>query len=424
MTNAGRRITLALAIGLVAGAAIGPSEVGQRIAPVIFPIGQLWLNALTMTVVPLVFSLLVVGMARVAQASSGGAFAARAMIVFALGLLAATALAAAISALLLELAPVPAAAGRLEAVGTIPSAPDAPPWYMTIIPTNPVAAAAESAMVPLVLFAILFGLALGRVEASLRAALETVFKALVETMLVIVHWVLWLAPLGVASLAFGVGARLGASAASVLVHYMIVVILVCLAITLLAIAATWIFGRLGPAGFLRGAFPAQTIAVSKQSSLASLPAMVEASGPLGVDRERAGVILPLAVSVFKAASAGANVAVAVYLAYLHGVAVTPGTLVLGAAVAAAVSVGAVGLPAQINFFAIIAPVCLAMGVPVELLPVLLAVESVPDIFRTLGNVTADLAVTRICGRTPVRPEGRENEDPAQLERGGDAVIPR
>jgi Na+/H+-dicarboxylate symporter len=116
-----------------------------------------------------------------------------------------------------------------------------------------------------------------------------------------------------------------------------------------------------------------------------------------VERATAGVVLPLAVSLFRATSAAANVAVALYLAKVHGVALAPGTMMVGALVAAAVSVAAVGLPAQVSFFAIIAPVCLAMGVPVTLLPLLLAIETLPDVFRTLGNVTADLALMRIVG---------------------------
>lgn len=84
---------------------------------------------------------------------------------------------------------------------------------------------------------------------------------------------------------------------------------------------------------------------------------------------------------------------------------------LGAMVAATVSVAAIGLPAQVSFFAVIAPVCLAMNVPVTLLPLLPAIETVPDIFRTLGNVTADLAVLRIVGArgsdaTPPRGDDR------------------
>lgn len=393
------RILAALAIGLTLGGLLADSATGARVAPVIAPIGQLWLNALTMTVVPLVFSLLVVGMGTAAQAVSGGALAARTMLWFAILLVGATLLVALFVPPLLDMVPAPAAAAALRPDGVVPATPgDAASWLLGIIPTNPIAAAAEGAMVSLVLFAILFGIALGRIDAELRSVLERVFRGIVEVMLVIVDWILWLAPIGVAALAFGVGLRLGAGAAGVLIHYVLIVIAACLAVTLLSMLAAVLAGRIGPFAFQRAAFPSQIIAVSTQSSLATLPAMVEAAGPLGVSRERAGVVLPLAVALFKAASAGANVAVAAYLAHLYGIELAPLTLLVGAAVAAAVSVGAVGLPAQVNFFAVIAPVCVAMGVPIELLPLLLAIESIPDIFRTLGNITADLAVLRIVGR--------------------------
>ena len=128
---------------------------------------------------------------------------------------------------------------------------------------------------------------------------------------------------------------------------------------------------------------------------------------MGIERSAGGIVLPLAVSLFRAASAGANVAVGIYLAHVHGVALGAGTMIAGAVIAAGVSVAAVGLPAQVSFFAIIAPVCLAMGVPVVLLPLLLAIETLPDVFRTLGNVTADLAVARIVGaRAGERPQAQ------------------
>jgi proton glutamate symport protein len=103
------------------------------------------------------------------------------------------------------------------------------------------------------------------------------------------------------------------------------------------------------------------------------------------------------VSIFRAASAAANIAVALYLAAVYGLSPGIGGIVMAALVAAAVSLAAVGLPAQVSFFATIGPVCLALGVPVELLPLLLAVETIPDLFRTVGNVTADLAVMRLAG---------------------------
>ena len=102
--------------------------------------------------------------------------------------------------------------------------------------------------------------------------------------------------------------------------------------------------------------------------------------------------------MFRVTSAAANVTVVIYLTKVHGVSLTSTALVTGPIVAAALSVAAVELPAQVSFF-VIAPVCLTMGVLIALLALLLAIETLPDIFRTLGNVTGDLAVTRIVGAT-------------------------
>ncbi|KQN94590.1 hypothetical protein ASE95_06075 [Sphingomonas sp. Leaf231] len=390
-------------IGLVAGLAIGVwltgtahGEVAVRVAQ---PVGKLWLDALTMTVVPLVFALLVTGVMEAAREASGGKVAARAIGWFAILLIASTLLAAVTTTLVLRGVPLPpgaAALGEARGAGPVPLG-DAH-WLDNIIPTNPIRAAADTAMVPLVIFALLFGLGASGIEAEPRAALERVFRGIGQTMLRIVTWVLWIAPVGVFALAVGVGSRMGGAAAGVLAHYVFVVIAACLFATLLCYAAAALFGRISPLTFARAALPSQVIAVSTQSSLASLPAMISAAAPLRVMPATAGIVLPLAVSLFRAASAAANVAVAIYLAQVHAVPLGVTTLVGGAIVAAAVSVAAVGLPAQVSFFAIIAPVCIAMGVPVVLLPVLLAIETLPDIFRTLGNVTADLAVARIVGR--------------------------
>jgi Na+/H+-dicarboxylate symporter len=206
-----------------------------------------------------------------------------------------------------------------------------------------------------------------------------------------------LAPLGVFALSLGVGARVGLSAAGALVHYILIAAGACCLATVLAYGAAIFAGRISPLGFARAALPAQVVALSTQSSLATLPAMIASAPALRVSTASAAIILPLAVSLFRAASAAANVAVAIYLAHLHAVPLNTGTILLGALVAVPISLAAVGLPAQVSFFATIGPVCLAMGVPLTLLPLLLAVETVPDIFRTLGNVTADLAVLRIAG---------------------------
>jgi Na+/H+-dicarboxylate symporter len=141
------------------------------------------------------------------------------------------------------------------------------------------------------------------------------------------------------------------------------------------------------------------IAVSTQSSLASLPAMLDAAlRGLDIPARIADVVLPLAVAVFRFTSPVANLAVVYFCAHLYGIEPTLFQIGVGLVVAYAVSIAAVGLPGQVSFIASIAPICLAMGVPTELLGILIAVEIIPDIFRTLGNVTGDLAATAILSR--------------------------
>ncbi|MBB5711007.1 dicarboxylate/amino acid:cation symporter [Sphingomonas xinjiangensis] len=398
MNRAALRILCGLALGLVGGSIMAGRAGATPILAVTASIGRLWLDALTMTVVPLVFSLLVTGILGAAEDARQSRVALRAMLWFA-ALLAGGCLAAAMSTtLLLQLWPVGDAAASLRPEGAVPAFGGAADWISGIIPTNPIKAAAETAMVPLVVFALFFGFAAARIPAELQRALQLLFRAIAETMLVVVHWVLIVAPLGVFALAFGLGVRAGADSVGVLVHYIVTVASACLLILILAYAAVFVFGRLSPLRFAKAALPAQIVALSTQSSLATLPAMIEAAPGLSVGRASAGIILPLAVSIFRGASAAANIAVALYLAALYGQVPSPGMLVIGALAAAAVSLAAVGLPAQVSFFATIGPVCLALGVPVELLPLLLAVETIPDLFRTVGNVTADMAVLRLAGR--------------------------
>lgn len=396
------RILVSLVLGLLVGAALSAWSPGSAagVLAVARPVGKLWLDALTMTVTPLVFGLVVTGIAAAGRAAG---VAGRAFAWFAGLLLAACAASVCVTLSLLQVWPLPAGLAPPPVAVASPLLAPTDEWITGFIPTNPIKAAAETAVAPLVVFALLFGFAARRIAAPLRLSLIAVIEAIVETMLVIVRWVLWLGPAGVGALAIAVGVQLGAGAFGVLLHYVAVVACACLTITILAYPIAVVFGRASPASFARACLPPQVVAFSTQSSLASLPAMIEAAPRLPVPEETARVVLPLAVSVFRAASAAANVAVAIYLAQFHGLELGPGALVVVVLVAAVVSLAAVGLPAQVSFFATIAPICLAIGVPLVMLPLLLAVESVPDLFRTVGNVTADLAVARIVGRQAGRP---------------------
>jgi hypothetical protein len=185
-------------------------------------VGGVWLDALRMTIIPLVFALMVTGMARAAETAGRGGLAGRALVVFAILLLVATGLTALAAPALLSVWPAPAeaaAALRASAAGGLAKIPEAPPladWLRAFIPANPVKAAAEGAMASLVVFALIFGLAISRLDSARREALVLVFDGVQAAMMVIVGWVLALAPLGVFLLALTVGARTGVGAVGLL----------------------------------------------------------------------------------------------------------------------------------------------------------------------------------------------------------------
>ncbi len=126
--------------------------------------------------------------------------------------------------------------------------------------------------------------------------------------------------------------------------------------------------------------------------------MLEGTRALGVPVRVAGVTLPLAVAVFRATGPAMNLAVAIYVARWFGVELTFGTLATATVVATLTSLGSVSLPGTVSYVSAIAPVAATLGAPVSPLGLLVAVETIPDIIRTVGNVTMDVATTALLGR--------------------------
>ncbi|MFL0414803.1 cation:dicarboxylase symporter family transporter [uncultured Sphingomonas sp.] len=399
------RILLALVVGLVGGiilAAIAPAAV-EPTASVAQPIGQAWLNALQMTIVPLVFSLLVTGVAATAEAAQAGRLAGRAVLLYVMVMFGSALAAGLLTPVFLEIAPLPAESGaalRQALTGVAPN-PPVPPlgeFFAGIVPNNVVRAAADSNFLSMIIFALIFAFALMRIDAELRALLVHMFTAVRDTMLVVIGWILWIGPVGVFALALVVGARAGSGAFHALVHYILIVSAVGVVVSLLAYPTAMFGGRVSLARFSRAALPSQAVAVSTQSSLASLPAMLSSAHSLGVPVATAGVTLPLAVALLRATGPAMNFAVAIYIAHWFGVPLTFGTMAIGTLVAALMSLGAVSLPGTVSYISSVAPVCAAIGAPTVPLGLLVAVETMPDIVRTLGNVMWDIATTVTLAR--------------------------
>lgn len=410
-------VSLLVLAGLIGGIIIGAmvrAEAPQftDAANVVEAFGGLWLNTLRMTVVPLVVSLLITGIASVSDAAKTGGLVARAVLLFSVLLVFAAIYGIAATQGLLSLWPVAredaaAFVGGAEAV-QISEPPTFVSWLSGLAPSNPVAAAAEDQILQLVVFSVFFGFAATQLSRDMRERIVGFFRAVAHAMIIIVHWVLLAGPIGVFALALGVGLRAGFGAAETLLQYVVIVTAVTAGVTVIAWLIGMILGRQPLVRFTAAMAPVWAIAASTQSSLASLPAMLEAAlRGLRLPARIAEVTLPLAVAVFRFTSPTANLAVCFFLAHLYGHQPTMLQMAGAVVVAYGVSIGSVGLPSQISFIASIAPICMALGVPFELLGILLAVEVIPDIFRTLGNTTGDVAATSILARgAPQEDEGR------------------
>jgi Na+/H+-dicarboxylate symporter len=274
--------------------------------------------------------------------------------------------------------------------GAVPAVAD---FFKSIIPPNPVAAAANDQILPLVFFTTIFAFALARVQADKRGPTLGFFEGVAEAMLTVIGWVLWLAPIGVLALAFVVGAEAGGSALGAIFHYVVILSALGLILTAIGFGIAILVARYTPGEFFRAMAGPSAVALSTRSSLASLPAMLQAAAALRIRQRDADVVLPLAVALFRATGPAMNIGVALYVAHWLGVEITTTGYIAGIAVAAMASIGAVSLPGQISFVTSIAPISIALGVPIEPLALLLALETIPDTFRTWGNVVLDVAVT-------------------------------
>lgn len=405
-------ILSALIVGMLLGVAVETISApwGTASLPYIEWVGLLWLNALKMTIIPLIVALLITGITATADAARAGKLAGRAVAIFIGANLLAGLMTLLVLPLLLRAFPMSAAAaeglrhGLGGATDAVPS-PTFTDFVLGLIPTNPIAAAADTSILPLIVFTTIFAFAISRIGDAERATLSGFFKALGDAMLVVIGWVLALAPLGVFALGYALAIKAGVAAFGGLVHYVLMLSAIGVCTIILGIVlAVFVVGVPLPR-FVRAMVPTFAVAISTQSSLASLPAMLKSSAELGVEPKKADIVLPLAVALFRFTSPAMNLAVVVYVAWLFGVELTPLEMAVGLGVALAAALSSVSLPGSISFVTSIAPIAIAMGVPVAPLGLLVAVETFPDIFRTLGNVVADVAATKYAA------DGVEDDSP-------------
>jgi Na+/H+-dicarboxylate symporter len=403
---------LGLAAGFGLGALAHESRAGWllSLASALDPAGILWTNALRLVALPLMVCCIVLAINSTPRTRTAGRLGGLALLLYLAFLLAAGALTMAVSPRLFAGVAVDAQTrGALESASAdareaprVREEPAFSQWLTSLVPTNFVRAVADENVLAVLVCVFLFASAVTRIEPERRRLLVRFFEAGAETARVLVGWFLLLMPLGVFSLAFSVTAKTGFAVAGSIGLYVLASCALPLAVTALLYPVTAAFGGVSLRAFAAGVWPAQAVAIGTRSSLAALAPLTEgAAGKLRLPSEVSDLVLPLSVSVFKVSRAVSAPLQLYFLTQLYGLPLRPGYVLTFAATVALLSFTTPGLPGS-QLFAMV-PLYLAAGIPIEGVMLLKAIDALPDIFKTLVNVTADMSIAVIVARFAGRP---------------------
>ncbi|MDT8435820.1 MAG: dicarboxylate/amino acid:cation symporter [Gemmatimonadota bacterium] len=410
------KITIALVAGAVAGlvANLAGLDPMTRVLVAIEPVGTGWIRLITMVVVPLVFASLVVGTASLGDITKLGRIGGKTVVYY----LCTTAIAVSIGLVLSNLIEPgsridPAALEGLrsaymaESASRVELAQEAPRLIdvlMGMIPRNPMEALASGDMLPIIFFAIFFGAAVSALPGERREHVVGFFDGVNEAAMVMIHWIMKLAPYAVFALIAAVVARFGMDVLQSLLLYSVVVLLgLVLHAAFTYSVALRLLARRGVRDFYARIREAQLIAFSTSSSNATLPVSMEvAEEKLGIEKEVSSFVLPLGATINMDGTALYQAVATMFIAQ-----VLVGEISLTAQfgivlTATLASIGAAGVPsAGIIILVVVLEQALAgTGVdPAAGIALVLGVDRILDMFRTAVNVTGDLTAAAVIERS-------------------------
>jgi len=398
------RILLGLALGLIGGIGFSllDASSASKLPSMVEPIGALWVNAIRMTVIPLLMALMITAIAGQGNTGIVAQLGGKAMAWFISMIVASSFFSFLVAPPLIAMLNIdPEASRRLlesTAIANVGSN-ELPPfrdWLIGLIPINPIRAAADNAVLPLMIFTGLFSTALLQIGDEQREHVVAFFSAIKETMFVLIAWIMTLAPIGMFALVFPLASTLGVSAINVLGSFIVIVCALITAFTLALYPLAVYIGEIKLRDFARALAPAQIIGFSTRSSLAALPPCFTATETLGISNKVSGVVLPIAVTLFKFASPIGRTAGTYFVASLYGIDLTNYELFIIAAAIGLFSFYSPAIPS--GGLLIMAPVYISLGLPVQGIGILIAVDLIVDMFITTANVSANVTAAAILSK--------------------------
>lgn len=376
------------------------------------PAGQIFIRLLFMTVVPIVFTSITLGVAGIGNLKTLGRLGGRTMAYFVLSTLLSALLGLVLVTALRPGSGVEEATrvALMESYAT--SAESLPPsefgvdTFVRIVPRNPVRAAAETDMLGLIFFSLIFGIALTRIPREKSEPVLRVIEGIGEAITRIIGMAMRLAPYGVFALIFTMTSRFGWDLLGQLGLYVAIVLGGLLIHATVGISTlVRLFARMSPLRFWRAIEAPVVTAFSTSSSMATLPTSIAtAETELGVAPKIAGFVLPLGATMNMNGTSLHQVVSILFLAQVFGVELTIGTQIVVVILAVLTAIGAAGVPS--GAIPLMMVVLASIGVPAEGVAIILGVDRILDMSRTVLNVGGDLSASVYIERIDRQIEGR------------------
>jgi Na+/H+-dicarboxylate symporter len=382
-----------IAIGLVAGTSTG-LILGENVS-FLKPVGDVFLNAIKMLIVPLVFSSLVVGVTSLKDPRKLGRVGFKAFVAYLFTTVFAISIGLAFGHVLKPGAGMHLSPSETLAAPTQQSVVDT---FVNIIPSNPLQALASGQILQIIMFALLFGISLVLIGEKAKPVSDF-FEAIAEAMYKLTDMVMSLAPYGVFALMAWVGGSYGLAILLPLGKVIISVYLACV-LHILVVYSLMLFvgGRLNPVRFFYGIKEALALSFSTSSSAATLPVSIrEVQENLGVSKGVASFVLPLGATINMDGTAIYQGVTALFVAQAFGVDLSFAQMVTIVLTATLASIGTAGIPGA--GLIMLSLILSSVGLPMEGLALVAGIDRILDMVRTSVNVTGDCMVATLVAKS-------------------------
>lgn len=409
------KVVIAMILGLLLGVLIGPSiglidpQLSVSIGNWLALPGQLFLAVIQMIVIPLVFASIILGLASSEDVNQLKSLGLIVTLYFVATTIFASAVGIGITLLMkpgLSLArsgeiPNVQAADSLDMASVSPESPpsldEIPQVLIQLLPGNPLTSMVEGQMLQIVIFALIFGIALVSMAPAQSKPLLDMLSSLQQVCMTIVRWAMWLAPVAVFGLMARLTSQVGFSALWGMSHYVMTVLSGLLILLIFYLSLLLVFTQQNPLQFLQKTRELLLLAFSTSSSAAVMPLSIKtAEEKLGIKRSISQFVIPLGATINMNGTALYQAVAAIFLSQVYNVDISLSGMVLIITMAVGASIGSPATPGV--GIVILATILTTVGIPAEGIALIMGVDRILDMARTSINVAGDVVAAKLMSR--------------------------